>query len=69
MLDSVEQLPDSVVIEGTRSQAQGHRELYLPMGQTVGKPRVQPGKTVPREFPRDCFSRLPEAFQQLVRLC
>ena len=48
----------------------------LNLGQTVEKPRVQPGKTVPREFPRaqpegtpeGQFFRLPEAFQQLVRL-
>ena len=38
------------------------------LGQ-VEKPRVQPGKTVPRELPRDSFSWLPEAFPQLVRLC
>ena len=34
------------------------------VGQTGKKPRVQPGKTVPR----DSFSRLSEAFKQLVRL-
>ena len=35
----------------------------LSLGQTVETPRVQPGKSVPR----DSFSRLPGAFQQLFR--
>ena len=43
--------------------------FFVWLGQTVEKPRVQPGKTVPRELPRDSFSRLSEAFPQLVRLC
>ena len=30
------------------------------MGQTVEKPRVQPGKTVPREFPRAQPEGTPE---------
>ena len=29
-----------------------HLKLMLHLGQTVKKQRVQPGKTVPREYPR-----------------
>ena len=35
------------------------------LGKTVERPRRHPGKTVPREFPWDMFSRLPRLFHSV----
>ena len=38
-------------VPNPRPDLEGGPNLSVSLGQTVEKPRVQPGKTVPREFP------------------